>query len=156
MKSVYISYFYQMRFFKENMIPFSTALYWPSWLKRRDIHRDKNNILWGLQAEDFVPQIQENGVCSGVKECRIKDPDICNFMKNYREQIFSLNAEEQYNKIFSVAEQYNNTGKETIPVLIVYESSDNKCSEREVIRDFFESNGIKCEELKYPISENYK
>ena len=45
--------------------------------------------------------------------------------------------------------------EEPILVLIVYEAPSNKCSERQSLINYFNSKGISCEELKYPIEENY-
>ena len=45
--------------------------------------------------------------------------------------------------------------EEPILVLIVYEAPSNKCSERQSLINYFNSKGISCEELKYPIEKNY-
>ena len=45
----------------------------------------------------------------------------------------------------------NNIKEEIIIVLIVYEVPTNLCSERKSIQDFFNSHGVECKELDYPI-----
>ena len=45
----------------------------------------------------------------------------------------------------------NNIKEEIIIVLIVYETPTNLCSERKPLQDFFNSHGIECKELDYPI-----
>lgn len=41
--------------------------------------------------------------------------------------------------------------EEPLLVLIVYEAPSNKCSERKVLLEYFNSKGIECKELDYPI-----
>lgn len=57
--------------------------------------------------------------------------------------------------IENLAERYaiaNNINEEIIIVLIVYETPNNPCSERKPLQDFFNSHGIECKELEYPIN----
>ena len=43
--------------------------------------------------------------------------------------------------------------EEIILVLIVYETPSNHCSERQALQDYFQSHGIDCTELEYPIQQ---
>ena len=43
--------------------------------------------------------------------------------------------------------------EEPIIVLIVYETPQNHCSERQALIDYFNSKGVECKELDYPIQE---
>ena len=52
--------------------------------------------------------------------------------------------------------QQLNLDREPLLVLIVYEIPNNPCSERQALLKYFNSHGIECEELKYPIEENYE
>lgn len=156
-----ISYFYQIRNFKKNMIPFSTAVWDPKWyhnnLDNRTIYVDKNGVINGCRCEELKPGITCNNLCKGVKECNIKDPNICKFLSNYRKQLNKIDFNSflnylnihlyQIQKIFRV--------EDPMIVFIVYETPTNQCSEREVIKQWFKDNGIELEELKYPIEENY-
>ena len=63
-----------------------------------------------------------------------------------------------YNDMLELAENYKKTEnikEEIILVLIVYETPYNHCSERQALIDYFNSKGIECQELEYPIKENY-
>ena len=51
MIQIYISYFYQIRFFKKNMIPISTALYDPKWYyngHQGHFYKDHNGVYNGF------------------------------------------------------------------------------------------------------------
>ena len=57
--------------------------------------------------------------------------------------------------IENLAKRYaiaNNINEEIIIVLIVYETPNNPCSERKPLQDFFNSHGVECKELEYPIN----
>ena len=60
--------------------------------------------------------------------------------------------------MLELAESYKQTEnikEEIILVFIVYETPTNPCSERQALINYFNSKGIECKELKYPIKENY-
>lgn len=46
----------------------------------------------------------------------------------------------------------NKIEEEIIIVLIVYETPTNSCSERKPLQDFFNTHGVECKELDYPIN----
>lgn len=154
------SYFYQIRNFKRNMIPVSTALSDPAWfhnnLGESHIYKDKRGILNGLRLKRIIVQ----GKCGGVCPCEAKDPDNCAFLKSYLEELNKINDfEHMYKALESLADWYQkkeNIDEEIIIVLIVYEALDNKCSERQGLIDYFNSKGIDCHELDYPIGLNIK
>lgn len=61
--------------------------------------------------------------------------------------------------MLELAENYKQTEnikEEIILVLIVYETPSNPCSERQALIDYFNSKGIECQELEYPIQKNIK
>jgi hypothetical protein len=47
--------------------------------------------------------------------------------------------------------QQNKIKEEPIAVLMVYEAPNNPCSERYSLLKYFNSHGIECKELDYPI-----
>ena len=49
-------------------------------------------------------------------------------------------------------QQYKGFKEEPIIVLIVYETPQNKCSERIALQNYFKSHGFDCQELEYPIN----
>ena len=67
-----------------------------------------------------------------------------------------IDFEQMMRGITAFANRYkkvNNIKEEIIMVLIVYETPDNKCSERQSLIDYFNRHGIDCQELDYPIQK---
>lgn len=156
---VRLSYFYQIRNFKVNMIPVSTALWDPKWFHDnhgpRYIFQDKRGILNGLRLEAIVSQAKH---CECKCPCESKDSTNCGFLKCYRQQLEKVNFEKMIKDMEDFAIEYQKSEgfeEEPIMVLIVYEVPKNLCSERQALIDYFNENGIECEELKYPIERNY-
>lgn len=153
-----VSYFYQIRNFKKNMIPVSTAMWDPKWYHANQgenfIFKDKRGILNGLRILPFHPGASCEGLCGGREGCEEKGPENCKFLKVYREQLEKLNLEEIMTDINNLANWYKEENKleeEPIVVFIVYEAPNNPCSERWVLLDYFKDKGIECKELEYPI-----
>lgn len=157
------SYFYQIRFFKPNMIPISTAMWDPKWFhnfKSNDFNFvDKNGVINGLRSELFVPDkqydcgtdnCQEKGKISGIPNCK--------FMNEYYNKLNSTTLEDKINELERICKNAQDRlgfKEEPIAVLIVFEVVDNMCSERQIIQKYFNENCIDCKELIYPIKENY-
>lgn len=158
---VFTSYFYQIRNFKPNMIPLSTAVSDPEWFHdgqgKLHVFLDKNNVYNGFRC-CLMPGQECNGLCHGKDNCEIKDPTKCEFLQKYKEQLNSLDFNdlmiglEQFAKDIQRVTQFK---EEPYLVFIVYEAPNNTCSERQVIQKYFNSHGVECLELKYPIKENY-
>ena len=155
-----ISYFYQIRNFKENMIPLSTAMYDPKWyhenLGPNHIFIDKRGILNGVRIEPLHPGRECEGLGSGPEKCKQGSPKKCEFLMRYREQLEKINFKELLKDMNNFADKYKemkNLKEEPILVLIVYETPQNPCSERSVLIDYFNSKGIECRELEYPIQK---
>ena len=147
-----ISYFYQIRNFKQNMIPMSTALSDPAWyhdFKGPDyIFTDKRGILNGLRLKPII--VQGGGSCP----CDAKDPTNCPLAADYEFNLSLVNFDEMIKGISAFAENYKKDKKikeEIIMVLIVYEAPNNPCSERYTLIKYFNEHGIDCRELEYPI-----
>ena len=60
------SYFYQIRFFKPNMIPVSTAMWDPKWFhnfkNQYHVFKDRNGVYNGLR----YPALSPKGECEGL------------------------------------------------------------------------------------------
>jgi len=152
-KLIYTSYYYQIRNFKPYMIPVSTSLGDPKWFHDNKgnhvIFQDKRNVINGIRFEYIM--VQKN--CCGCP-CEKKDPNSCNFLKQYKIELNKLDFKTTLNYLQWLADamqKYLNLKEEPIIVLMVHESYTNKCSERQVLQDYFNSNGIECKELEYPI-----
>ena len=150
-----ISYFYQIRNFKKNMIPMSTAMWDPAWyhagLGPDHIYTDKRGILNGLRLKPIIVQGNTNHICP----CENKDPQNCMAMKEYRQELDKIDFQNMMCGIRAFADRYkknNDIKEEIIMILIVYETPNNKCSERQTLIDYFNDNGVECKELDYPIN----
>lgn len=150
-----LSYFYQIRNFKPNMIPMSTAMSDPAWyhdFKDKDyIFTDKRGILNGLRLHPIIVQ-GNNGSCGCP--CEEKDPTKCPFVSNYEHELELIDLPKMMKGITDFCNNYcqqNNIKEEPIAVLIVYEAPNNPCSERHSLINYFNSHGIECKELDYPI-----
>ena len=76
-------------------------------------------------------------------------------MKEYRQELDKIDFQNMMSGIRAFADRYkknNNIKEEIIMVLIVYETPNNKCSERQTLIDYFNDNGVECKELDYPIN----
>ena len=153
---IMISYFYQIRNFKKNMIPMSTAIWDPQWyhagLGHQHTFYDKRGILNGLRLLPIITQAQGEGLCP----CKTKNPSSCKFLQHYRTCLERIDFEKMMRGIEGFAKQYkidNNIQEEIIMVLIVYETPDNKCSERQSLINYFNAHGVECKELEYPIQQ---
>ena len=150
-----ISYFYQIRNFKKNFIPISTALWDPKWFHDGQgphyIFQDKRGILNGLRLEAIISKARE---CECGCPCQEKDTKNCKFLKSYREQLDKVDFNKMWNDMEQFAIEYQKSEgfeEEPVMVLIVYETPTNKCSERQALIDYFTAKGIECKELDYPI-----
>jgi hypothetical protein len=157
MMKVYTSYFYQIRNFKPNMIPISTAMWDPKWYHDNKSYDykfiDRHGVVNGIRLKEFSPSPYISDYCGDCKHEKY-NPKECPFLKEYADQLDSY----QFDKVMrwltttmSVAKRDMHLSDEPIPVLIVYETPDNGCSERDIIQAYFNKHGVECAELEYPI-----
>lgn len=159
MKEIAISYFYQIRNFKPYMIPVSTACFDPKWYHdfkgKNYTFLDKRGIVNRLRCEELHPDQRCEGLCCGDPQCKYKKDKSCPFIQKYRQQLEELDLEsfiKRSEKSLSKLKTQLNLEQEPLLVLIVYETPSNPCSERKALLDYFNSKGILCKELDYPIS----
>ena len=146
---IYTSYFYQIRNFKENMIPVSTALSDPVWYRPpegQEYFFDKRGIINGLRYEPLIVQKY------GTHYCPCEDKDVfqgqCPTMQEYE---LLLETMVNFNEMIKGFKYCLNKFYKDIIVLIVYETPQNPCSERKALQRYFNKHGIECKELEYPI-----
>ena len=160
-----ISYFYQVRHFKKNMIPISTTLSDPLWyhdFTKNYMYNffDKRGILNGMRYEPIADQgklASLNG-CACPCELRNQPHTSCAFLDTYRKNLENIDFERMIAAFEDFAKEYQErTGitDEIIMVFIVYETPQNQCSERAALIDWVRSHGYDCDELEYPIKEKY-
>ena len=141
---IFITYFYNIRFFKPNTIPISTAVWDPKWFHNFQGHeiifKDKNNVVNGIRYPDLSP-----ANIAPCCRCENKDPTTCQFIKDYAEYLDTLD----FDKVYSDLTFIGNKGKEILKFdeepeicLMVYEKPDNPCSERKSLIEYFNKHGI--------------
>lgn len=138
------------------MIPLSTALWDPAWFHQNRGHsyqwKDKNGVWNGLRAEPFAPGPTCEHLCRGPESCNNGDPQLCAFLRTYRQQLDDLDFKEIIKRIYSIGkavQEKEGFTEDPIVVLIVHEATDNPCSERRVIQDWFRDNGYPIEEFRH-------
>lgn len=155
---VAVSYFAQIRNFKPNMIPISTAIYDPKWYhdNKGTLHKfiDKRGVLNGVRCIDLAPGEACSGLCSGAKDCK-HTPDMCAFLHKYKEQLDAIDKEgfkDYCERVLYSCYPYLGVNKDdVILVFMVYEKYDNPCSERAHLLNFLRECGFDADELTYPI-----
>ena len=148
---VYISNFYQIRYFDSHTIPLSTCVYDQPWYHdfnedKTHIFINKDNVLCGLRIDCLRPR---NTSCHG-QPCE-KSPKTCDFMCAYRKQLSSINFRSfisSLEKLEKKLQKQLSLSHEITFVLIVYEAESNKCSERQALKAWFNKNKMKLEEWK--------
>ena len=141
------------------MIPVSTAVSDPAWYHNFTYDKtftflDKRGIVNGLRCEELHGDKNCDGLCLGKNNCKTKNPNECLFLKTYKQQLEKMNinnfirrAENSLQKI----KQQVGFKEEPLLVLMVHEAPSNECSERKILSEYFNSKGIECKELDYPI-----
>ena len=159
---LYTSYFYQIRYFKPYMIPFSAAVVDPPWFHdfKDSKHNfiDKNGVLNGLRMKNFIPHSDFADICLGNQSCLTGNPRSCPYMTAYENQLRQLTKKKVEDYFESVCNQaIEKMGEELlpVPVLIVEWGPENVCSRGHTICTVMTEIGIPTSELKYPISANY-
>lgn len=150
----YISYFYQVRNMKSNMLPVSTAMWNPKWFDPQNgkMFMDKNGVINGCNFRSLVmPYYKFQTLTVQHQECQpncpyVKDAPYCPYMNLYREYIKSANSE--FEKFIRFAESYvrylnSVTGSNIDTVIfLVHEKPSISCGERQVLQEWFHNNGI--------------
>lgn len=151
------SYFYQIRFMKQNYIPLSTALSDPKWFHKgtydKNIQfKDKNGVWNGLRAEPFMPGEECEGLCHGRDVCNAYGPQTCSFLKTYKRQLDKLDYDEileRFRKIGEAIQKQEGFEEEPVFVLIFHEAYDNPCSERWPVQEWFKEHNYDIKEFNF-------
>ena len=147
----YTSYFYNIRFFTPNMIPFSTAVWDPKWYHdnkdKNYTFLDKNGVLNGLRIKELRPGKECENLCRGPENCVAckGDSKQCDFLRTYSQQLELIDYDKFEEYFFRVSREIKRKMgfmEEPVIVFIVHESPDNPCSEREAILDVLPRHGI--------------
>lgn len=132
----------------------STAVWDPKWFHEGQgqdhIWKDKNGVWNGLRLEMLNP----DNCCSLPAECtvcqRSGSPETCSFIKDYsgglRKKINFIELYEIITKTAEYIQHLEGFSEEPEIILIVHEASNEPCSERGSIQEYFRENGIEiCE-----------
>lgn len=139
--TIYTSYFYQIRFFPQNLVPLSTAVWDPRWYfhneKQGYVWKDARGVLNGLRATPFVPNDSCNGLCRGSESCVSKDSNTCKFLQVYLAQLRQLDFNSIIQRFYNLGERIGNNPDFA---LIFHEAPNNPCSERWMVQQWFKEN----------------
>lgn len=155
-----ISYFNNIRNFKNNCVLISTAMYDPKWyhqnLGKDIIYTDKRGIVNGIKLECLhaVHTDEEVECITCDKSCA---PN-CKFLADYYKHLTELNFVDVQNVMISIANElmrrkivYPINGCIDI-VLLVHEKPNSPCSERMMLVKWFKAHGIELQEYNYKTS----
>lgn len=143
-----ISYFYKIREFTKDMLPISTALYDPRWyhagLGQNQVFVDSRGVLNGVRFESLSSKfVHQKYRCPGKDACGYT-PDNCHFIEDYYRYLKTLDFKSVQRAIIDATTHFRFMMKleDMTPVLIVYESPSNPCSERGPLIRWFKENGV--------------
>lgn len=154
----YISYFYQIRNMKSNMLPISTAMYDPKWFhdgkSENWRYMDKNGVINGARMIDLMMPlykweelVKRNESC---EHCNNWIAGMCPFMQEYAKCIREKNPDFQ--KFITFCEGYLNFLNQRLNlcldtiIFIVHEAPSRRCGERPVLQQWFAENGMELKE----------
>lgn len=159
MINFYISYFYQIRNMKSNMLPVSTAMWDPKWFHngKGEHYRymDKNGVINGVRMIDLMMPlykweelVKRNESC---EQCSNWIAGMCPFMQEYAKTIREKNPD--FNKFITFCDGYLqflnqrlNLCLDTI-IFIVHEAPSRGCGERPELQRWFAENGMELKEF---------
>lgn len=151
--NIYISHFYNIRFFPKNLVPVSTAVWDPKWYHENHMNDykyiDKRGVWIGNRIEELSPaKLPDEVICQ--QDCK-RDLQNCMFLSTYQEYLDRLDfktIKEKLDYISVEAQKELNLENPADICLIVYEKPDNPCSERFGIIEFFAEEGINIKEFE--------
>ena len=150
---LYISYFYQVRFFSRNMVPVSTAMFDPKWFSHNgQIYKDKNGVYNGINCEDLHPELglSEEDMCPCDQHK--KRSSECTFLIEYKKHLDTINFRDFLNwceALGNYVQKKEQFEEEPVIVLLVYETPNNPCSERGPLIAWCAEHGVDLKEWKH-------
>ena len=139
---LYTSYWAQVRNFPTNLIGLNTTVWPPKW---RPLGKDKRGV-WVIDCPPLKPGRECEGLCNG--KCEPKHPENCKFLETYYNQLMKLDIDKFMDNLNRLYKQFcedcsfNNVDF----ALIVFETPQNKCSERWPLQVWLNYYGIKVKE----------
>lgn len=139
---IYTSYWAMVRNFPKNLIGLNTTIWPPKW---RPLGQDKNGV-WVLDCPPLKPGKECEGLCNG--KCEPKLPNHCVFLEIYYLQLNKINFTDFMNSITNLHDKICN-GEHMDDIdfaFIVFETPNNKCSERGPLQRWFKDHGLDIKE----------
>jgi hypothetical protein len=136
-----------VRYFKANQIGISTAVWKP---KYWTYGQNKQGSVTGIEEKSLSPSYIEQ-FCS--HECTYKAlVPHCPFINAYTEYLNTVDFNNyllpEFKRIAEEVRKINNYEGEPEIILLVYETPDNPCSERQPLIDYFNRHGIEVTEYQ--------
>lgn len=149
---LYISYFYNIRFFPKTLVPVSTAVWDPKWYHDNNsqdyTYVDKRGIWVGNRIEELSPYLLPDEVIC-TPDCP-RNNQKCMFLATYQEYLDRLD----FNKIKTKLENISISAQKKLALdkpadicIMVHEKPDNPCSERWSLIEFFNEEGFDIKEF---------
>lgn len=149
-----ISTFSNIRHFEPYMIPISTAVWDPKWFHDKTqpggIYKDKRGVYNGLRYESLAPGLTCSHLCHG-SPCT-QEPGSCLFLQKYGAQLATVNFDLMCQELAQLAQAiqaHEQFAHEPEIVLLVYETVDNLCSERQELIKWFLAHGQELKEVEF-------
>lgn len=156
-----ITCFANIKYMNKHILPISTILSSTLFFNKHPsnmlYHFDKNDVLLGITCNE-LSSFRINVILNGKGcPCKSKDYQSCEFLKTYYEYLKTIDFKKFINKYEKLAKEIEREVNYEIEeiVIMVYEKEGNNCSERTMIRKWFNDNGVRLEEFyKYGKNEN--
>lgn len=141
-----ITYFYNIRYFKDYQIGLSTAMWQPKyWF----FGQNKYGSVMGAYEKLLSPfKVHFQAPCKANCEYKGKST-LCPFLSLYEAYLDTLPIDKllsSFNDLINKVKAINNFKDEPEIILLVYEKPDNPCSERNSLIKYFKKFNIEVEE----------
>ena len=139
---LYISYFYQVRFFPRNLVSLSTVVWPPKYL----IKDSTGQPAIIIDCPPLKPNKNCEGLCNG--NCIPKHPHNCAFLQTYYRQLQEINIANFLLKLEILGNtiKIQEGFKDIDFAFIVFEAPKNICSERVMLFKWLQENNIEVTE----------
>lgn len=139
---IYTSYWAQVRNFPKNLVGLNTTFWPPKW---RPLGQDKRGV-WVIDCPPLKPGKECEGLCAG--KCEPKHPNDCSFLQVYYQQLCKLDFNDflEHLKKLKLQIEKDEPLDDVSFALIVFETPQNMCSERQILQKWLQENGVEVEE----------
>lgn len=142
---IFIGTFHDVKSMRAGTLPISVSRTDPGWFHAnagaKHVYKNMHGVFCGVKFQQFMPKTTAR--CRGFEKCKFKDPNTCDYLKEYSEQLNGLNFEDVIQALNDLAairfcDQI---------VLVFWERSDNECSPKTAIIKWFRDHGVEIHEF---------